>query len=189
MSSILVCVNCLTVTRPSFALCGVSVYCVCVCVCVCVCLSVCLSVSVCVCVCVCLCLCVCLCTVHVSVCLCTAYVSVCVCVCVCMITDILFNSSLRSFCISFSTVGGILFQYLAQSLHITPAQASCSCVFTGICPFLTAFTSKVNFGLLYRKTILSCFPSPVDSSVFLEVARRGAIAPLAPLNPPLECVW
>ena len=36
---------------------------------------------------------------------------------------------------------------------------------TGTHPFLTAFTSKVNFGLPYHKTLLSCFPSPVVTTL------------------------
>ena len=79
--------------------------------------------------------------------------------------DILFNSSLRSFCIYSSSVGGMLFQYLAQSCHISPAQAFCSCVFTSTHPFLITFTCKVDFGLPYHKTLLSCFPSPVVATL------------------------
>ena len=52
------------------------------------------------------------------------------------VTVISVKFSLSSFSSSFLSVSGWLHRYLVQSRHIKSAQLFCSCVFTGMPPFL-----------------------------------------------------
>ena len=76
------------------------------------------------------------------------------------VTVISVKFSLSSFS-SFLSASGWLHQYLVQSCHITSAQLFCSCVFTGMAPFL----------LLSSVRIMSCL-----STLFLSF--HAAVKPL-----------